>query len=1071
MSDLSPIRRHWPRILAGLLVFGLALVSTEAQQMVTENRDPKQIQDEEFAKLVKEWTGEARFNSPLTDHLPLVKGIPTPKDVLGYYIGAPNKLTYYADILKYYRALEKAAPTRVKVEVIGKTDEDRDVVTVYVSSDENIKNLALNTANLGKIADPRGLSDVQIQNLIATTKPQYHFMGGLHSSETGPTEMLMELAYRITTETSPLITQIRNNVIVSITPAADPDGRDRNVDWFYKGQEAAAQNPGGAGGGPGGGGGGGGGGQLPYWGKYVFHDNNRDFNVSQKTMRAIFDFYMKSHAPILHDLHEAQPLLYTYSGNAPQNPNLDPILWFELPFFSNFEVEQMTKWGMPGVYTHAFMDGWSPGYLGSVAYNHNAMMRMYETQSGVDQPPGGRGSRAGGAGAGADTGGAGNPGAAGNLGGTGNAGAAGAAAGGAGAAGAVAGNSGAAAGGAGAAAGGGAGGRGGGGRGGRGGGAAAPPGAATGAATGGGAAAQVPAGPGGPGGPGGFGGGGRGGNSSQRDWYRGLPVPPQGTYTFTRRVNTNYMETGVLSGLQIAATFPNMVIENFYRKTQNSIDAGKTQPPYGYVLMPNRDMTRVANLVNLLRMQGIEVGQSKTDFSIGSDNFPAGAYIVKRDQPYGRLAKTMLEKQIFPDPTLTTYDDSGWTQGLAFLVDVKEVSDRAILALPTTLVDQAVVVGKITGTGTAGLAIAHYGSNNMITFRYRLKGVAMKIAEKSFTAEGIEFPAGSFITTDTSAATRTAVQQLGLTAVALSAMPTVPTHDGDAPRIAIYSSWNTTQELGWYRFTFDKLGIPFDLIYKEQVKPGNLRAKYDVIIMAAQNLGRAAVLAPPAARPVAYEKTDKYQFLGQYGSSPDITGGMGQQGVDEFAKFLEGGGTLIAASTSVNFPIEFGFAGTVDSTDRTTTGFYAPRPIIETEILRLDHPVFYGYADKMLPVKYLGNGRPGDSLLRVGIPDQGKVLARYVGGAASIMSGFMLAPEQISQRPYAIDLPDAYHGKGRVILFANNPVYRWQNFGEFNMMFNAIMNWNDVPPPGAIPTPAAGRGGGGGFQVPRSVSR
>ena len=60
--------------------------------------------------------------------------------------------------------------------------------------------------------------------------------------------------------------------------------------------------------------------------------------------------------------------------------------------FSNFELAQMTKWGMPGVYTHAFMDGWSPGYLGSVAYNHNGMMRMYETQSGRESGPAGRGA-------------------------------------------------------------------------------------------------------------------------------------------------------------------------------------------------------------------------------------------------------------------------------------------------------------------------------------------------------------------------------------------------------------------------------------------------------------------------------------------------------------------------------------------------------------------------------------------------------------------------------------------------------------------------------------------------------
>ena len=122
---------------------------------------------------------------------------------------------------------------------------------------------------------------------------------------------------------------------------------------------------------------------MPYWGKYVFHDNNRDINLSQVSMRALVDWYFTAHPPIMHDLHESQPLLYTYSGGPPQNPNLDPILFAELPFFSNFELAQMTKWGMPGVYTHAFMDGWSPGYLGSVAYNHNGMMRMYETQSGT----------------------------------------------------------------------------------------------------------------------------------------------------------------------------------------------------------------------------------------------------------------------------------------------------------------------------------------------------------------------------------------------------------------------------------------------------------------------------------------------------------------------------------------------------------------------------------------------------------------------------------------------------------------------------------------------------------------
>jgi len=556
--------------------------------------------------------------------------------------------------------------------------------------------------------------------------------------------------------------------------------------------------------------------------------------------------------------------------------------------------------------------------------------------------------------------------------------------------------------------------------------------------------------PGGPGGagansvpagtPGGFG---RGpSNPNTRQWYQGLPVPPGATANFSRRDNTNYMETGVLSALQLTSTFPNLVVENFYRKTQNSIDRGKSDPPFAFVLMPNRDMTKLETLIGILRMQGIEVGRISAELKVGNDTYPAGSFIVKTDQPYGRLARTLLRRQVYPDATLTTYDDSGWTQGLATLVDVKEVTDKAILDAKAPLLPEFKAKGSVAGSGSAGLAVAHYGSNNMISFRYQLKGVAMKIAEKSFTANGVEFPAGSFVIPGAVGAdARAAVEKYGLTAVALSELPSVPMHDGDAPRIAIYSSWNNTQDLGWYRFSFDKLGIPYDLIFKEQVTPGNLRSKYDVIIMAAQSLGRTASLQAPASRPVPYEKTEKYQYLGMYGSSPDISGGMGQKAVDEFAKFLDQGGTLITAGQAVSFATEFGFAHTIDSwSDRTSQNFYAPRPIIESEIVRPEHPVFYGYADKMLPVKYLGG-----PLLRVGVPDQNTVLARYVGGADSVLSGMMRSPDEIKNQAFAIDIPEAYHGHGRVLLFSSNPVYRWQNFGEFNMMFNSIMNWNDVP--------------------------
>jgi hypothetical protein len=89
----------------------------------------------------------------------------------------------------------------------------------------------------------------------------------------------------------------------------------------------------------------------------------------------------------------------------------------------------------------------------------------------------------------------------------------------------------------------------------------------------------------------------------------------------------------------------------------------------------------------------------------------------------------------------------------------------------------------------------------------------------------------------------------------------------------------------------------------------------------------------------------------------------------------------------------------------------------------------------------------GQQVFRVGVADQENVLASFVGGDASVLSGLMVGADAIRGRAFAMDIPNAYHGKGRVLMFANNPIYRWQNHGEFNMVFNSIVNWNDVPSP------------------------
>ena len=875
-----------------------------------------QPQDEDFGTLVKEWTTRPEFLSPLVDHLPKAAGVPSPKDILGYYPGAPKKLTRVADLNRYYRALA-AASKRVKILPAGTTDEGRECLVAVVADEETIRNLDTYKGYLARLADPRGLSAAEAQRLIALAKPIYMFTGGLHSSETGPPEMLMELAYRLAVDESPLYEGIRRNVIVMMTNAAEPDGRDRYVDWYYRykltEETEADRLPG-----------------PPYWGKYIFHDNNRDINYSQVTMRNWLKFYLEWHPPIMHDLHESEPFMYTFSGQAPQNPTLDPILYGELPWFSNFEMTKMMGYGMPGVWTHAFVDMWSPGYLGFMSSNHNGMLRMYETFGNagantmlrtIDSPAGGGGEGATGA------------------------------------------------------------------------------------------------------------------SMTTREWYR--PMPPYKEVEWSMRNNTNYMETGVLSALEMTSGFAKTVLENFYAKSRNSVESGGKEAPFGYVFPAGqRDMTRVEFIVNILRLQGIEVGRATGEVKLKSATYPAGSLVVKCNQPYGRLAKILLEKQQFPDPSLRTYDDTGWTMGLMSRADVQEIDDRALLNVPVEPVDTLHINGEVQGKGM-WTAVLDNGANSLATLRYRLKDLTYDATVQPYKAGEIDLPAGSLLL-PSGARVKGEIEKLGLEAVGLREAPNVEKRPALVPRLAVYSTWGSTQDVGWVRYAFDHFEFAYDLIYQERVRKGGLRGAYDVIVI--PNQGRTAKALvfdiESKGKPLAYTKTPEFPTLGQYGESADITGGMGLEGVVELQKFVQAGGVLITLGASSFFPAEFGITRTVEAA-RPSAQFYAPGPIVEAEIQQPSHPIFYGYQQRVVPVRY-ANG----PLLRVPTEDRAKwVLMQFPGTDRSVLSGLMKGVAEIKGRPAVADVPV---GQGHVILFATNPCYRWQNLGEFNMLANAILYYNGL---------------------------
>jgi hypothetical protein len=351
-------------VIASLFFVCVAVLPIRGQNGFS--RDSNQAIDDEYTRKIREYTTETFFNSPLTDYLPASPSVPTPKAVLGDVAGAPGKLPYAEDVYKYMRLLEKASP-RVKVFSIGTTEEGREMIAVAIASESLLAKLDENKGRLAKLADPRTikLDDNEADKLVAQSFPIYYITGTIHSPETGAPTALMELAYRLVVDDSPYIRNIRDNMVTLITPVVEVDGRDRMVDIYNWHLAHPGQNyPG-----------------LVYWGHYVAHDNNRDaIGLSLKLTRNVLNTFTGWKAQVLHDLHESVPYLYDNTiGDEPYNAWVDPILTDEWQMIGWHNVSEMTKFGMPGVFTHGNFDTWSPGYLMFIAATHNGISRLYET--------------------------------------------------------------------------------------------------------------------------------------------------------------------------------------------------------------------------------------------------------------------------------------------------------------------------------------------------------------------------------------------------------------------------------------------------------------------------------------------------------------------------------------------------------------------------------------------------------------------------------------------------------------------------------------------------------------------
>jgi len=1000
-----------------MLVFAaIAPAPASGQAMETPpGRAASQPVDDAYTAKMKQYTTAPYFTSPLVDYLPASKNVPTPQAVLGDVAGAPGILPYADDVYHYMRLLEKASP-RVKVFSIGKTEEGREMIAVAVSSEENLKKIDENQQKLAKLADPRTihLSDSDADKIVNDALPVYYITGTIHSTETGAPTALMELAYRLAVDESPYIKEIREGVITLITPVVEVDGRDRMVD-IYKWHLAHPNEnwP-----------------PLIYWGKYVAHDNNRDaMGVTLKLTENVLNTFVDKKAVVLHDLHESVPYLYdNTAGDGPFNSWVDPILTNEWEMLGWRNVADMERFGMPGVFTHGTFDTWSPGYLMFIAAMHNGISRLYETFGN----------------GGADT-------------------------------------------------------------------------------------LTRTLGP----------------NEYDRTWYR--QDPPLPTTKWSQRDNNNYEETGLLTSLHYFADNRRFFLKNFYLKAKRSIEKPTREGPAAYVL-PGND-PRLAQQVDLLKVmakQRVEIYRATAAFSASvpaprtgggggrgaggggrggnapgaaeggaqtgsrmvTREFPAGSYIIRMDQPYSRIADSLLDYQYWApnDPQTTPYDDTGWTFGELFNVQVVRVTDKKVLDAPMERVNEVRAAGTVSGSGTM-YAINANAEPEMATLRYRLKDADIQAAEEAFDAGGHHFNRGTFVIKGASGSDlQTAASDLGLQVFAIDAAPGVKMHPVRAARVALLHTWLSTQTEGWWREALDTMHIPFTYISTQAVaKEADLNSKYDVILFPPTGGGgnpTAIIKGMPTdwGNPLPWKKTAETPNLGTDDSTDDMRPGLGWEGLEHLQAFVRKGGVLVTVADTANFAATMGMVDGVSVSQGQRMKIVGT--VVKTRVVDDASPIAYGYGDTLsaycnngpifgvsnvagrrgggrrlgpdLGARPTGRGQQGeadfvpgresvappeeatvqpweaapvtDEQLRnnVGLipPDQRpRVIFRYSETRDLLVSGLVDNGGEIAEHPSVVDSPE---GKGHVVMFSTNPIYRGETEGTYSLVFNTIMNFDNL---------------------------
>jgi Zinc carboxypeptidase len=756
-------------------------------------------------------------------------GLPAPREVIGFAPGDDRKLASWAQILDYFKRLDRAS-NRLLLEDLGKTTLGRPFVVAYISSPANLARLDRFKAIQRQLADPRTIEsqDAEAERLIAEGRTIVLITCGIHSTEVGGPLAAMNIAYHLASDDGPETREILDKCIVLLVPSLNPDGVDIVKNWYDKtlGTPAEGTSP------------------PELYHHYTGHDNNRDwYAFTQVETQMTVDKIQNVWRPqIVHDIHqqgETGSRFFLPPYTEPWEPNVPPLVQAGVNFMGSSMAWELTAEGKAGVVINGVYDAWTP----SRAYQHyhGGIRILSETASCRIATP-----------------------------------------------------------------------------------------------------TQIPFERLSPQ---------IGVDPKVRSWNFPL-VWPGGEWKLANIVD--YMESGAFALMRNAARYRERWLRDFYQIGKAAVREPKPGEPFAFLIPPVTEHT-LWREEGLRRLEAI-LSRGDVNFSVAGEPFTADGKsyladtkIILMQQPYGAFAKTLLERQKYPDlreypggPPRRPYDVTAHTLPLLMGVNVVQINHAFRLpAQPTS-------------------------SENTLSV------VPERLA---------------------------------------------------APRVGLYKSFTASMDEGWTRWIFDQLKgkinwfkFSYQSLFDAEIRAGNLRAKYDCIILPAQGAGSIVNGLP----------RDRYPA--------EVAGGITTAGVEALKKFVEDGGTLITLNEASQFAIAYLNAPVKNILEGVAAkDFYCPGSILKIkfdarEPLTRNAPPLESTTDESIAWFEFSPAFETTG-------SDARIVARYADAKELLLSGWLLGAEKIAGKGAIVEVK---RGKGRIVMFGFRPQYRGQSIATLPFLFNAI---------------------------------